>query len=749
MTRPAPRRLLACLLAALAGTTGTTALTSALTSSSAAAATSETTRTPLRVSLETLAPATIPQRGVVTLTGRVTNRSQETWTDLNAYLLTSDTPLRSRAELAEAALSEPDAPVGNRRAAEGLYDEVGDLAPGESVGYRLSVRRKDLGISGEQGVYWVGVHVLGAVDGARDTLADGRARTFMPLMPAPGSAAAGRARTRLSLVVPLRAPVRRGAAGRLLDAARWNHSLATDGRLDRLLRLSADARRPVTWVLDPAVLDAVGSLALGNPPVDPPRGEPGGPSGTPSAQASDDGSAAADDASPPADEADPGDGAGEQETGPGTRTPEARKARAWLDELQRQAPGRTVASVPYGDLDVAAVLRSPLSSMYTRAVELSGRTLADHGIETVQPVVDPPSGSLPAAALPVIGPETPVLLDHQVLPDATGPVVRQDGGPPVVLTDTAAGAGGPQPNSQYAALSFRQRLVSDAALHAISSQRGEPLVVTTPDDWNPGDAWAGSDFFGGLDQPWLAHVDLPSVVATAPSGTGADPDTAVYPQADREAQVPLANLLMSRRLAQTGGIFARLLTTDDTIDDRLAKVALLGASATARRDPGRARALTSATDDYVRDQMAEVRVEGPPFVMMSGESGPIQVTLVNGLDQSVTVGLRVVTPSSSLKIGEVEPVTLGPGRRTSVRLTASSDDIGVHAVRLATTDANGVPLGPEASFSVRTSHVSTVIWVIMGAGGALLFLAIVVRLFRRVRRRRSTHGPLLRREEGV
>jgi hypothetical protein len=144
--------------------------------------------------------------------------------------------------------------------------------------------------------------------------------------------------------------------------------------------------------------------------------------------------------------------------------------------------------------------------------------------------------------------------------------------------------------------------------------------------------------------------------------------------------------------------------------------------------------------------MAQVRIEGPRFVMLSGESGPIQVTLVNGLEQSVKVGVRVSTPGSTLRIADVDPVTLGPGRRFSLRLEGSADDIGVHAVRLATTDAHGVPLGPVAQFSVRTSHVSTVIWVIMGAGGVLLFLAIGVRLFRRVRRRRATHGPLLRRQ---
>ena len=76
----------------------------------------------------------------------------------------------------------------------GLYDEVGDLAPGASTSYRISVPAEELGITGEHGVYWVGVHVLGADDGGRDGVADGRARTFIPLMPARGRRHRGGAR---------------------------------------------------------------------------------------------------------------------------------------------------------------------------------------------------------------------------------------------------------------------------------------------------------------------------------------------------------------------------------------------------------------------------------------------------------------------------------------------------------------------------------------------------------------------------
>jgi hypothetical protein len=153
-----------------------------------------------------------------------------------------------------------------------------------------------------------------------------------------------------------------------------------------------------------------------------------------------------------------------------------------------------------------------------------------------------------------------------------------------------------------------------------------------------------------------------------------------------------------------------------------------------------------STNDYVRSQMQQVRVEGPSFVMMSGGEGPIQLTLVNGLDEPVRVGITARTRSSDLEVSEVEPVTLGPGRRTAVRLEVRSSDIGVHAVTLLATDADGRPLGSLTQLSVRTSRVSTVIWVIMAAGGALLFLAIVIRLVRRVRRRKATHGPRLPRD---
>ena len=52
--------------------------------------------------------------------------------------------------------------------------------------------------------------------------------------------------------------------------------------------------------------------------------------------------------------------------------------------------------------------------------------------------------------------------------------------------------------------------------------------------------------------------------------------------------------------------------------------------------------------------------------------------------------------------------------------------------------------GPQVP--VRTSRVGLVVWVVMGVAAVVFFAAIAVRIVRRVRRRRRTHGPVLRSE---
>ncbi len=726
----------------------------------ASAAEPDAASAPLEVTIASLSPSVIPRRGRVTITGRITNRSTMAWTNLQVFMFTSATPMRTSEELTAASHTDPAAEVGSRIYKSGLYDQVGDLAPGQSTSYVLSVPRRDLHITGQPGVYWVGVHVLGGNVNGRDGIADGRARTFMPLMSSRGPG------TSLALVVPLQAHVGRLADGTLAHVNSWRRRLRPDGRLGRLLSLSATSTQPLTWVVDPAVLDAAASVAGGNPPLDvnqstssaTPSPTPGQSPGQSPAQSPGPSLGSSPDR-PPGTSASPPSSAGAPSGAPATpgvpgqaggsrpTSPDARAAAAWLRAFQTQAAGQSVLAVPYGDLDVASVMRHQDQALYRSATALSASTLLRLGV-TSSPAVDPPRGLLPPSALGSLGGDTTVLLSDRAVPDATGPVVEgaagsasgQEGAPSIALIDSTASSGGPGPNPRFTALAVRQRILSEAAVHALSPDRGQPLVVSTPDLWNPGSDWRTSDFFAGLDVPWLQRVGVPAVLGgagtsgTSPGTTSPPPSTLVYPQWARKAELPSANLQASQELAHTGKVLAGLLAQNRTVDTFLAKAAMLDSSVRARNHPRAVRGRAITTARRMRSLMQRVRIDGPSFVTMSSEAGTFSVTLVNGLQQPVTVGVEADTGSPDLSISSPDPITLGPGQRASVRLHATARDIGVHSVTLLPTNADGVPVSSGTRFSVRSSQVGLVIWIIMGIGAGVLLLASAVRIVRRVRR---------------
>ena len=673
---------------------------------------------PLAVTVESMTPSVVPSRGTLTLSGEVTNTSEETWTDLQVYLLTSATPLTTSAELDDAVASDPATEVASRLTTEGLFDEIGDLEPGESTSYTVSVPRRSLEISGEPGVYWTGVQVLGASDGGRDGFADGRARTFVPLL-------GPRARpTDVALVVGLRDRVRRSADGRLLGLPRWQRSLSSDGRLGRLVDFVAEGEGALTWVVDPAVLDAASSVARDNPPLA--TGDDGsGPT--------EDGGEESPSPSPTGEPAPEDPEATDGETMV-EASEEAVTAAAWLEDFVGTASRATVMALPYGDVDVAAVTVNRLARILRTARGLSKRTLDGLGLSS-DPVVAPANGLLPPRSLARLSPELPVLLGDRALPDVEGPVAQRPGGTEVVLLHGGTGAGGPGPNRRRDPLALRQRILAEAAVRSLEGPADEPLVVALPPGYDPGPEWQAADFFDGLEVPWLRQVDL-SLVLASDSGVPSD-EPPVYPPGARSRHIPFSNQLATVELRDTGKVYADLLTDNDTVADELAKAAMLASSYSARSRPDPALGRARNTTLRVRRTMQLVDIDGPPFVMMSSETGPIAVTVVNNLDEPVTVRLEARTPRDDLRISVPDPVTLEPGQRAPVRMRAESNAIGVHEVTLIATTESGEPLGSEVQFNVRTSNVGYVIWLVMGIGGGVLLVMIVFRVVRRVRVRRT------------
>lgn len=684
-------------------------------------------RPPLAVTIESMSPSTVPRRGRLTVTGEIRNRSRSAWTDLKVYLFASSTPMTTSAELAEATATDATLDVGARLTSPGLYAEVADLAPGESAPYQLSIPRADLPFEAP-GVYWLGVHVLGTDDAGRVDGADGRARTFIPLM------RERTPQTTLSLVVPLRAPVRRTPEGRLAGVQGWAHRFADDGRLARLTGLADTAfDAPLTWVVDPAVLEAAASLSEGNPRFDlAPTVQGGtGPSGSASPDSVLTESPAA------------GDIPGEQAEDPveqlGELTEEARVAERWLSDFVDQAADQTVLTLPYGDVDVATLLRGGFDATFAGSYRLSAESMASFGIEA-DPVVAPASGLLPEAALEHLDPSLPLLLSERAA-DADATAVRLRQGTEALLTSEIARVGGPPPTPPFGALALRQRILAEAAVHGLTGP-DRPLVVSTPELWDPGPAWQSASFFDGLDLPWLRSVDLAS--ARALSEPEAYSDRLAYPRALRRRELPVANVLATQELGATGDLLAALLAENDTIDEQVGRAAMLGSSVHARAYEDRARSRTREISEQLHHRLSRVYVEGSPLVTMSSETGNFSVTVVNGLGEPVTVGIEAETGTEDLRLRAPGLVSLGPGQRATVRLAVRATGTGVHSVRIYPTTEDGRPLGRSTQIKIRSSQVGLVIWLVMGTGGAVFVVAIAARIARRIRDRKRTHGPRLK-----
>ncbi len=667
---------------------------------------------PLAVRLTSMSPATIPQSGTLRLRGIVTNTSDGAWQDINVHAFVSTVPITTSAGLVRAAALPYDADVGARLQTSNAFVTIGDLPPGKSTDFSLRIPRSELPIPDQRGVYWVGVHALGTNKLGRDTIADGRARTFAPLYRATSP------RTDLTMVVPFRAEVRRDSTGALSEPRRWERLLGEEGRLERILaEVESAGSTPVTLVVDPTVLDAADTVA--GTPHDPVDG--GTPSSSPSATPSDEASDRTDTPSSDATAAESDDG--------DDGDPVAARARTWLDRLTKVAATKAVLGTGYADPDVAGLgRRSP--GLLTTSFELARGTFEAYQIDA-QAAVVPPGGYLPESVLPRIDSETRVLLtdrtDHPARTDW-----RSTAGQQILFGDAGAQSGGPGPSSPRTALAIRQRIVSDAALRAMTGSKA-PMVVILPAGWDPGTDWRQADLFGALDQPWLRLVGLPAPSTTAPRRTDL-----TYPARQRRAEIGPSMVRATHRAVVQAQVYADALTEPEGAVDGYTRLALQSTSYHARNDRLGAVLDAGQLRRDISDSLRGIRVVGSPFVTMSGKAGNFVVTLVNDLDQRVRVGIRARTSSPQLTIDSPGTVTLPPKRRTTVRLSAASSGIGVREVTLVPITKEGDAVGTPISFSVRSSQVGILIWAIMAAGMALLVVMIIRRWVKRGLGRRST-----------
>lgn len=665
---------------------------------------------PLAVSIDALSPSSLPARDPVLVTGSVTNRTEVEWRAVNVHAFLGATPITTTEDLAEQSALGPAEEVGNRITEPGTFDNVGTLPPGESAQFSLRVRRSALGVS-EAGVYWFGVHALGEGDGPRDGSADGRARTFLPLVPRI------RQQVETALVVPVRHEVRHAEDGSIADVGKWAQDLDR-GPLRALVDFGAAAgSRPLSWLVDPAVPDAVRSLVAGNPArslddtlatAEPDPDESGTPEPTPEPSPSEAATPAPERTDLPPNAA----------TEPGT---------AWLERLQEAVRGDQVLTLPYGDLDVsAAAERSP--GAYRQARRRSGAQLAPWNVSTT-PAVSSPTGYLAPAALDHLPRRTTVLVTDRMFGEGA-PAVARVARHRLLVASASAAEGGPGPDDPLAAVAVRQRILSEAALRLLEPGAA-PLVVVLPSAWSP---TSTTEFFEGLDVPWLDLTTLDSL--DSPRVLRADPDGLQYPAWQTARELDAANFSSAEALVDAGLTLQNLLLRNDRVAADVLDEALVSLSHSARDRPDATRAAVDRSRQWILDRLASVSVRAPRAVTLSSSSGRFAATVTNELDHPVTVRVQAVS-DRPMRVAGPERIEVAANSRTSVLLQATTRQLGVHNVQLFVTDLDGTSLGSMDALPIRSAQVSQVIWLILGTGVALLFGAIALRLVRRLRRSRS------------
>ncbi|MCL8026699.1 DUF6049 family protein [Nocardioides bruguierae] len=790
---------------------------------------------PLTLTLDEVSPQ-IPARGSVRVSGTITNTDDVTWTTINLYPFVGTEPITTAAGLAAASETALDEVVGEREASRGPYQVIDRLDPGDTVSYSFRVPVRRLALTG-QGVYWFGVHALGQDDVGRDDVADGRVRTFLPRV------VDDTASVPVAVVLQLRRRVRYDTDGSVARLDTWTSSLDPDGRLGRLLRMAEGAGSSgVTWVVDPAVTDALTRLAAGNPP------RSTAPTLTPEeldeATESPDASASPTPAQPqPTDEDDvaqeePSGSASpsDEDSAPEEDEPEldaatqaaADAAADYLARLQVLADqGQEFLSLPYGDLDVAAAaLRgrpgnrtvadprqstaadpsasvSPSASASASSSSSSSATSTPEPGETVtvepdedatdeptdgpsdeptddpaartaasyvpttgqdwfdaarfragnllagtttrtMPVVAPPGGYLSGRALRLLGNRETVLLtddavrDEGLRTDGVAPTTVSVAGNRVVLSASAVLDGGPDSDDRPSTLSLRQRLLSEAAVRSATvagedSEAVQPLVVVLPAWFTPEDP---DTFLAQLDLPWT-DPDALTEATVGGGGTALRRSALVYGRAAASAQIEAGVFTYAQRLAAAGAGLQDLLTYNDQVGSDVLDEALTDLGYGWRRRQTAISRAAFASTVRLRSSIGGVTISGPPGVTLSSATGRFSATVENTLDEAVTVQVTAST-DADLAVDQPDAVTVAAGGSATILLDATALTQGVHTVRLVLVDAAGTPTGATVTVPVRAAAVSDVIWLVMGSGVVLLFGAIAVRLFRRVRRARAT-----------
>jgi hypothetical protein len=699
---------------------------------------------PVEVEVTGLAPrALLDPDGLLQVTGRLVNRGRLPVSEVSVRLLVGDV-LISRSALARAD-AQPG--TGRPRGPEAV-PPLEELAPGASTSFDLSLPVRDLRL-GRIGVHPLQVQARGRVDDARRTTQVGLASTFVPWFPD------GPPRpTRLAFLLPLVTEPERTPDGALLGQQTLDE-VSDDGRLTGLLETGVVAARgacdalaaalpgtspppepappcrgepvPVTYGVDPDLLETVQALA-GEHVVASPSGER-------------------------------------------TVRPGQPAAAQWLEGLREAVtdpPGAApsdLLALPFGDPDVVAVTRSRTGlAGDLEQLRLLGQQAATDvvGAEPLEAVAWPPAGRLSAAALDALaaGGTRAVVLSPEALPVRAALVGRTPGAR-TPLSPTVVGpvdglvvdevlselltAGPEDAGWQGDRLAEQRWLVETAILAAERPSESRTLVVAPPRQGEVLPAVAGSALLDAGRVPWLCPVALADVV----DGTercaleGADPppdrqdDRGELEAADGEGELSpvfLQQVAAVRTRAEQLTDEVLVAGTEPAVQtkSRLLRARGRTLSSAWRDDPAGGRRLLALQREEVDRLRSQVQLVTSGRVLLTSDTGVVEVGLSNALDQPVIVGVALNDPvEARLTSSDTGLQTVAGGQQVQVRVRVEARVSGQFVVRATLLDRSGQPFGEPVELVARSTSYGRLALAVTGVAAGVLLVAVGVRLVRR------------------
>ena len=621
------------------------------------------------ITLTSLTPELPTRDDEIILTGRVTNITKERLYRLEALFWRNQAPLSGRAGLVQALASESNDPLGARYtgAFQDLFTTAAPfLEPDASVDFSLRVKVSDLELSPTDGVYLMGVHVLQR----GNNVAIGRARTFVPVLAAKPSSSL----TMTSLVVLNSRPslVRKGV---LSD----DHLAAEVGQNGRLMALLKAAEAPTaSFAVDPALIRELQTMAGGYQVLD-----------------------------------------AEGTTSAGTGQTDATR---WLEGFQRLQPSHDGYRLLYGSPDVAALVHDGQENVLSDAANASRLVESTRSLPLL---VLPGGGAADAAiakAAAALHPEAILLADTS----AKGPTPLLAGPDevPIVRYASAASKGGPGPDPDDTPVHFRQRMLAESWMEAITARdglsHGKVRLITT--------AALAASADRRLEAPWLEQRTLSELLKSTPV---AWPEKYKYSSAAQEAELSKGELTSLRKFDWSNDTYADLLV--DATNARAEGSAAVAQAASVKwreRDKARRAFLgpqQAALDEILLDK---IQIRSSPRVQTVAREGvEFPITIRNTLEADVSrpdagaVKVRLVFNSEnrqrlSIKTIKAPQIRAQDSFTGNAEVTAKAN--GVVPVTAQLMTESGRPIGRPFDIEVQVTQNGTTGWAIAIVAGIVL-----------------------------